>query len=179
MSFQPAIATSTVSSGQGHRTPASAGGQGPSLSPEKKFVLELNEQGNTLQGQTRKFVLYFSETVTAHVHQSTNTISFSPTSGGIYNGIMQLGYIGTGPRGNHANSTVYDKYVGVYSDKPKTSFCISESSKKAFTTFHWNINNQFAATPLSPLFMLAMPHHVRINSKLSRLSYFILQKNEA
>lgn len=69
-------------------------GGGHPLTPNKKFILEMNEQGKDLPQQTRKFVLYFSEEVTPHVLQSENKIRFSPISGGQYNGIVQLAYIG-------------------------------------------------------------------------------------
>jgi hypothetical protein len=54
----------------------------------------MNEQGNDLPHQTRKFVLYFSEEVTPHVHQSDNKITFSPRAGGNYNGLVQIAYLG-------------------------------------------------------------------------------------
>lgn len=69
-------------------------GTGSNVAPNKKFILELNEQGKALPHQTRKYVLYFSEEMTPHVHTSDNKILFTPKSGGQFNGIMQVAYIG-------------------------------------------------------------------------------------
>ncbi|XP_045173463.2 uncharacterized protein LOC123535015 [Mercenaria mercenaria] len=137
-------------------------GGGKPLTPNKKFILEMNEQGKDLPQQTRKFVLYFSEEVTPHVHQSDNKITFSPRSGGQYNGIVQLAYLGAGPRGGHGNDSVFDKYAGIYSYKPKTSFCVSESTNKAHAVFKWHPNNQHATSPTASLLILTMPHHAYV-----------------
>ncbi|XP_060605019.1 uncharacterized protein LOC132757683 [Ruditapes philippinarum] len=134
-------------------------GGGTPLTANKKFILEMNEQGNDLPHQTRKFVLYFSEEVTPHVHQSDNKITFSPRAGGNYNGLVQIAYLGAGPRGGHGNDSVFDKYAGIYSYKPKTSFCVSESTNKAHVTFNWHPNNLHATSPTASLLMLMMPHH--------------------
>ncbi|KAJ8312298.1 hypothetical protein KUTeg_009671 [Tegillarca granosa] len=96
-----------------------------------KFMMELDEPGNELPNQTRKYLVYFSEPVTPHVNTGDSTISFTPNSGGTYNGIMQVAYLGAGPRGDHSNDTLLDQYLGVYPYKPKTSYCVWESSNQA------------------------------------------------
>ncbi|KAL4223236.1 hypothetical protein ACF0H5_016708 [Mactra antiquata] len=130
------------------------------IPPERKFILELNEQGTSLPHQTRKYALYFSQEVTPQVRSSDNKIVFAPKSGGHFTGIMQLAYLGAGPRGNHENDTVFDEHAGVFSIAPKTSFCASESTGKAYLTFNWHPNNQDAQSATSSLLMLTMPHHV-------------------
>ena len=55
--------------------------------------------------QTRKFVLYFSSPVTPHVDAASSTVTFTPRSGGSYTGILQVGYLGAGPRGDKVGVT--------------------------------------------------------------------------
>ncbi|XP_052801838.1 uncharacterized protein LOC128232367 [Mya arenaria] len=140
-----------------HTTVHNPAPTGVPLGPNKKFILEMNEQGKDLPNQTRKFVLYFSEEVSPHVHG--NSLTFSPISGGAYTGIMQLAYLGSGVRGDYSNGTMMDRYAGVYSYKPSTSFCVSESTSRAHAVFDWRPNNQHAASPTAELLMLLMPHH--------------------
>jgi len=91
-------------------------------------------------------------------------MSMRLVSGGTYNGIMQLSYLGAGPRGDHSHDNVLDNYLGVYSYKPKTSFCVSESANTAYTNFDWRPNMDHAESPQSQLMMITLPHHVSINS---------------
>ena len=67
---------------------------------------------------------------------------------------------GAGPRGGHGNDSVFDNYAGIYSYKPKASFCVSESTNKAHVTFNWHPNNLHATSAIASLIMLMMPHHV-------------------
>ena len=128
--------------------------------------MELKEPGNELPNQTRKFVLYFSEKVTYHIDHGSKTIIFSPEAGGNYNGIMQLGYLGAGPRGDTSNINFLDNHFGIYSYKPSTSYCVSESRNKAYANFDWNPVNGGAFMSEANLLMVALPHHVR--------TYFLL-----
>lgn len=77
-----------------------------------KFILELNEPGDELPNQTRKFLLYFQSIVVPHINDADNTITFTPQNGGTYSGFMQLAYLGAGLRGDHSNDTVLDKHLG-------------------------------------------------------------------
>ncbi|KAK3084979.1 hypothetical protein FSP39_022319 [Pinctada imbricata] len=129
---------------------------GPS-NPGSKFIMELNEPGSNLPGQTRKFVLYFQHDVIPHVNQADNSISFTSKNGGSYNGFMQLGYLGAGPRGDHSNDTFLDNYLGVYSYKPKASYCVNNG--RALVSFDWHPNNQFPYRSPGKLLMVTMPHH--------------------
>lgn len=128
-----------------------------------KFIMELNEPGKELPNQTRKFLLYFTQPVTPNFNQAENTISFNPTSGGKYNGIMQLAYLGAGPRGDMSHNNDLDDNLGVYSYRPTTSYCVSEEVNKTFVSFDWNIDNQYADKPMGELIMVTMPHHVSRN----------------
>ena len=60
---------------------------GTDLGSGRKFVMELNEPGDDLPDQTRKFVAYFSSDVQATLDASG--ISFTPVGGGLYNGELQ------------------------------------------------------------------------------------------
>ncbi|KAH3888810.1 hypothetical protein DPMN_012848 [Dreissena polymorpha] len=154
---QPSATTQTPVVQTTIHTSGTSGTSGQLLTSGKKFVLEMNEQGKDLPNKTRKYALYFSSEVTPRVNQGT--ISFSPRSGGTYNGIMQLAYLGSGARGHHDNDIVFDAFVGVYPYKPVTSYCVSETTQKVHAQFRWQPNNQHAATPTSTLLMLMMPHH--------------------
>ena len=59
-----------------------AGGEATSLGSGTKFVVELNEPGDELPDQTRKFVLYFSEEMQALF--DADGMTFEPTSGGVF-----------------------------------------------------------------------------------------------
>lgn len=122
--------------------------------------MELNEPGNELPNQTRKFLLYFSEVVNMNINNDDNTITFSPQSGGTYSGLMQLAYLGAGPRGDHSNDNFLDNNLGLYSYKPVASYCASDAANKAYVNFDWKVNNQYAASQSGQLLMVTMPHHV-------------------
>ncbi|OWF42274.1 Endo-1,3(4)-beta-glucanase 1 [Mizuhopecten yessoensis] len=130
------------------------------IAPGTKFIMELNEPGDELPNQTRKFMLYFSKAVTMNINNGDNTITFSPQSGGAYSGLMQLAYLGAGPRGDNSNDNVLDSNLGLYSYKPVASYCASDSANKAYVNFEWNVNNQYAAASSGQLLMVTMPHHV-------------------
>ena len=53
-----------------------------------RFVMELDEPGDKLTGQTRKFVAYFSELMDLTVQ--ADGAHFSPAAGGAFTGIMQV-----------------------------------------------------------------------------------------
>ena len=133
------------------------------LTANTKFILELNEPGNRLPGQTRKFVLYFSQPVTARVVASSSEVHFSPVGGGVYNGIVQLGYLGAGPRGDHSQDNYLDKYHGRYSYKPLASSCVSESRGKAYLSFDWNPVDSEGNPTSEELLMTTLPHQVRLH----------------
>ena len=59
-----------------------AGGEATEVGSGSKFVVELNEPGDELPDQTRKFVLYFSEEMQASL--DADGMSFEPTSGGTF-----------------------------------------------------------------------------------------------
>lgn len=86
---------------------------------------------------------------------------------------IKFNFPGSGPRGNHGNDSAFDSYAGVYSYKPVTSYCVSESTGTAHALFQWHPNNQFAATPTTELLMLAMPHHVRKTTPILRYCVFV------
>ncbi|XP_062571613.1 uncharacterized protein LOC134233642 isoform X1 [Saccostrea cucullata] len=130
------------------------------LTQGSKFIMELNEPGDELPNQTRKFLLYFQSPVTPHINEVDNTIIFTPSNGGHYSGFMQLAYLGAGPRGDHSNDTVLDRYLGVYSYKPKASYCVKND--RAYASFDWNPNNQFSYQSAGTLLMITMPHHAYI-----------------
>ena len=130
------------------------------VTPGSKFIIELNEPGDELPGQTRKFILYFQHDVTPHINQHDNTISFTPRNGGTYNGFMQLAYLGAGPRGDRSKNTYLDKYLGVYSYKPGASYCAQNG--RAYASFDWHPNNQAPYQYPGQLLMITMPHHVSI-----------------
>lgn len=125
-----------------------------------KFILELNEPGDELPNQTRKFLLYFQSIVVPHINDADNTITFTPQNGGTYSGFMQLAYLGAGLRGDHSNDTVLDKHLGVYSYKPKASYCVQNN--RAYASFDWNPNNQYPYQSSGSLLMITMPHHVSL-----------------
>lgn len=141
-------------------------------------MMELDEPGTDLPHQTRKYLVYFSEPVTPNVNTGDNTITFTPNSGGTYNGIMQVAYLGAGPRGDHSNDTLLDQYLGVYPYKPKTSYCVWESSNQALVRFDWNPNDDHAVTNDGRLLMVAMPHHVSkfedVTVVIKSVSYIVL-----
>ena len=122
--------------------------------------MELNEPGDELPNQTRKYLLYFSQTVTPTIDRNSNFITFTPSSGGKYNGIMQLAYLGAGPRGDISHNNDLDQFLGVYSYKPTASYCASEAVNKTFVSFDWNPNNQHADKTIGKLIIVTMPHHV-------------------
>ena len=99
-------------------------------------------------------------------YQSCLEIRFMPTIVNfsilviIQNLLSNISFSGSGPRGNHGNDSVFDSYSGVYSYKPGTLYCVSESTNTAHATFNWHTNTKYAQTATSELLMLAMPHHV-------------------
>lgn len=131
------------------------------LNGNTKFVLELNEPGSKLPGQTRKFVLYFSQPVEARVVGCSSEVHFQPLTGGQYDGIVQLGYLGAGPRGDHSQDDYLDKYHGIYSYKPVTSSCVSESRSTAYLSFDWNPVDASGNPASEELLMTTLPHQVR------------------
>lgn len=148
------------------------------LTRGSKFIMELNEPGDELPNQTRKFLLYFQSPVTPNINSADNTITFTPSSGGTYSGFMQLAYLGAGPRGDRSNDTVLDKYLGVYSYKPKASYCV-QNDRRAYASFDWNPNNQYAYQTTGTLLMITMPHHVSFRTYRTVLAqlYTIYQKS--
>ncbi|ESP04325.1 hypothetical protein LOTGIDRAFT_237425 [Lottia gigantea] len=135
------------------------------LAASKKFVMELNEPGTDLPHQTRKFVLYFSESVQGSVDQSNGIITFSH-SGKPYSGLVQLGYLGAGPRGDKSHYDFLDAHAGIYSYKPYVSFCVSESRNKGYMSFDWNAKDSSGREAMNKkLLMVAMPHHVLLLQK--------------
>lgn len=95
-----------------------------------------------------------------HINEADNTITFTPQNGGTYSGFMQLAYLGAGLRGDHSNDTVLDKHLGVYSYKPKASYCVQNN--RAYASFDWNPNNQYPYQSSGSLLMITMPHHAYI-----------------
>ena len=75
-----------------------AGGDGTSVGTGSQFVLELDEPGDDLPDQTRKYVLYFSEEMDGVV--DADGLKFIPVSGGSFTGTMQVAYTGATPRGD-------------------------------------------------------------------------------
>ncbi|XP_060068686.1 uncharacterized protein LOC132548810 [Ylistrum balloti] len=138
-----------------------------SIQPGTKFIMELNEPGDELPNQTRKFMLYFSKAVTMNINNGEDSITFFPQSGGTYSGLMQLAYLGAGPRGDHSNDNFLDNNLGLYSYKPIASYCAYDSTNKAYVNFDWRVNNQFAASSSGQLLMVTMPHHVCTIHKFS------------
>ena len=59
-----------------------AGGSSTDLGIDSKFVLELNEPGDDLPDQTRKYVLYFSEDM--HAYFDADGLTFEPSTGGTF-----------------------------------------------------------------------------------------------
>ena len=126
----------------------------------RKFVIELKEPGDTLPGQTRKFVAYFSSDVTAT--SGANGLQFTPTSGGTFSGIMQLGYVGAGPQADISNINFLDQYAGVFSYKPDTLYCAE--GDKGYISFDWNKHDVNGPTSSGELLMVMMPHQVFVES---------------
>nr|KAG5713536.1 hypothetical protein BaRGS_024584 [Batillaria attramentaria] len=128
------------------------------LNSNTKFLLELNEPGNSLPQQTRKFVLYFSHPVKARVDGGTSLVHFEPTNGGRYSGLVQLGYLGAGPRGDTSKNNYLDKYHGYFSYKPEVISCVSDSRKKAYLSFDWNPTDANKHPASGNLLMVTLPH---------------------
>ena len=74
------------------------GGQGTSLGSGSRFVLELDEPGDDMPDQTRKYVLYFSEEMNSAL--DADGLKFEPSSGGAFTGTMQMAYTGATLRGD-------------------------------------------------------------------------------
>ena len=83
-------------------------------------------------------------------------------SGGRYNGIVQLGYLGAGPRGDTSNNNYLDRYYGIYSYKPMASSCVSESRNTAYLSFDWNPVDASGAPAYGDLLMVTLPHQVSV-----------------
>ena len=77
-----------------------------------KFLLELDEPGEKLPQQTRKFVLYFSSIVKATLN--ANGVEFAPPGGGKYTGLVQLAYNGASNRGDTSMDTYHDQFAGMW-----------------------------------------------------------------
>ncbi|XP_025097413.1 uncharacterized protein LOC112565819 [Pomacea canaliculata] len=147
-----------VTSAPGNPTTRPGDTQPFALSSNTKFLLELDEPGGALSGQTRKFILYFSSPVRASVNSGTSEISFEPQSGGRYSGLVQLGYLGVGPKGDTSKSNALDQYHGIYSYKPTVSSCVSDSRAKAYLSFDWNPVDQNGHPTSRQLLMVTLPH---------------------
>ena len=125
-----------------------------------KFVLELDEPGDALPDQTRKFVAYFSEEMQAIL--DADGLKFQPTAGGLFTGLLQLGYAGANARGDLSGTDFFDRYAGVYSYKPDTSFCAE--GDVGYISFDWKKHDIHGPTEDGDLLMITMPHHVSILS---------------
>lgn len=145
------------------------GGSGTEIGNGRRFVLELDEPKSALPGQTRKFVVYFSAEMT--VTADANGLSFVPTAGGTFTGLMQLGYAGSTARGDLSAATYYDQYEGVFSYHPTTTYCAQNGF--GYINFAWNKHNANGPTTTGNLLMVTMPHHVR-----TPLSTFIAPFND-
>ena len=64
----------------------------------------------------------------------------------------QVGYLGTGPRGDTSPNNFLDPYRGVYSLNPNVSYCVSNTT--ATVSFNWNQQGT------GNMLMIALPHHV-------------------
>lgn len=147
--------TTTRKPGHHHHTPS------PVFKPSwTKIIMELAEPGTRLPQHTRKYVIYFDQQMKYTFDEFSKTISFMPEGGGLYTGTMQIGYLGTGPRGNKSNEFILDAHLGMYSYKPMTSYCVSDDQNKAFVNFDWNPVNGGSYRNDANLMMLALPHHV-------------------
>ncbi len=130
---------------------------GPGGGTGTRFVLELDEPNDSLPDQTRKYVLYFSEEMT--YSQEGEGLTFAPTAGGDFTGILQMAYAGSTPRGDLSSAEYFDEYAGVYSYEPISSFCVMDD--KVYVDFNWNKHDLNGPTDNGDLLMVAMPHHVR------------------
>ncbi|XP_048238379.1 uncharacterized protein LOC124110988 [Haliotis rufescens] len=135
------------------------------LAQNTKFLMELDEPGDSVPKQTRKFVVFFSSPVKANVNSGTSSITFEPVHGGKYSGLVQLGYLGAGPRGDNSQSNYLDSYTGRYSYKPSTSYCVNDAQQKVFASFDWNPHGADGHPSNGDLLMVAMPHHSFILQK--------------
>lgn len=126
------------------------GGSGSQVGTGNRFVLELDEPKGNLPGQTRKFVVYFSQDVVATA--DANGINFSPVAGGTFSGLLQMGYAGSTPRGDLSAATFFDQYRDVYSYHSTTTYCAQNG--KGYINVNWN--KQGAGNLLT----ITMPHHV-------------------
>ncbi|CAH1789729.1 unnamed protein product, partial [Owenia fusiformis] len=135
------------------------GGRGTVIATDTaEFVIELDEPVTTsvsLPGQTRKFKLYFSEPMICI--GNANGLFFEPMTGGLFNGILQIAYVGANARGDLSNVNFHDSYAGVYSYKPKQSFCADGTN--GYVNWAWNKHNVNGPTSAGDLLMVAMPHH--------------------
>lgn len=105
-------------------------------------------------------MLYFSNSVRAHVNAGTSEVRFEPASGGTYTGLVQLGYLGASPRGDTSKDNVLDKYRGLYSYKPEVSSCVSEAQNKAYLSFDWNVQGADGHPATGDILMVTLPHQV-------------------
>jgi len=132
------------------------GGSGTDIDVSDRFVLELNEPNNAIPGQTRKFVVYFSEPMRATA--DANGLTFVPASSGSkFSGLMQLGYAGSTTRGDVSAANFFDAYRGVYSYHPKTSYCADNN--RGYINFDWNKYDVNGQAQNGQLLMITMPHH--------------------
>ena len=115
-----------------------------------KFILELDEPGPSLPSQTRKFVIYLSSVVNASF--TGNGLLFTLPSGEKFSGLLQVGYLGSGPRGDTSGNHFLDSYRGVYPLSSTVTYCADDQSSEV--SFNWNKQGQ------GDLLMIALPHHV-------------------
>ncbi|BFZ06759.1 hypothetical protein BsWGS_09798 [Bradybaena similaris] len=131
----------------------------------KKFVMELNEPGTDLPGQTRKFIVYFSSPVVARIDEAGSKITFEPQGGGAYTGLAQIVYAGSSPRGDGSKVNFFDKYAGFYAYSPTLKYCASQSTNKAYVSYDWNTKDANGNAPGGHLLMVTMPHHAVLIQK--------------
>ena len=132
------------------------GGSGTEIGTGSKFLMELDEPGLDMPDQTRKYVAYFSEDMRAIA--DADGLKFEPLAGGDFTGLLQLGYMGSGARGDMTNANFLDPYEGVYSHQPETSYCAQDG--KGYINWDWNKYDKDGPTTSGQLLMIAMPHHV-------------------
>ena len=71
---------------------------------------------------------------------------------------MQLGYLGTGARGDTSGDDFYEPYQGVFPYKPDLNFCAVDDT--GYINFDWNKHDVNGPTNSGDLLMIAYPHHV-------------------
>lgn len=112
--------------------------------------------GDSLPDQTRKYVAYFSEEMRAILDASG--LRFEPVSGEVFSGLVQLGYLGTGPRGDTTNKDFLDPYAGFYSHHPETTYCAQDGV--GFINVDWNVHDKDGPVANGEVLTIVMPHQV-------------------